>query len=120
MTYADESAPIDREAAATVHFTDERVRTLATARWQLETGGSYRDWLALGKDDPAALIREGRDWMRAAVAAGLLPAPEPFVPYEAPTAPAGDDYRRYCDLCERTEYTAVCPNERTDGYTGAY
>lgn len=82
--WADESAPIDREAAGTVHFTDPRVRTLAAARWQLETGGTYRQWLALGKDSPDARIREAREWVRAAVAAGLLPAPEPFVPYVPP------------------------------------
>lgn len=47
----------------------------------------------------------------------LLMAAAPREP-AAPAAAAGDDdgYRRYCELCERVEYTPVCPNERTDGY----
>jgi hypothetical protein len=79
--FVDESAAIDRQAAGQVHYTDPRVRALATAYWQLETGRGYREWLALGKEDPDALIQEGRDWMRAAVAAGLLAPPPPFVPF---------------------------------------
>lgn len=58
--------------AARVHYVDPRVRQLAEARWRLTTGGSRADWLALGKDNPEALIQEARDWMRAAVAAGIL------------------------------------------------
>lgn len=58
--------------AARVHYVDPRVRQLAEARWRLTTGGTRQDWLALGKDNPEALIQEARDWMRAAVAAGIL------------------------------------------------
>ncbi|MEW2164394.1 hypothetical protein AB0912_15580 [Streptomyces sp. NPDC007084] len=64
--------PVDAAAAARVHYTDPRVRQLASARWQLATGGSHSEWLSLGKDNPEALIQEARDWMRAAVATGLL------------------------------------------------
>lgn len=78
-----EGAPIDADAAAGVHYVDPRVRRLAEARWRLSTGGTHADWLALGKDNPEALIREGRDWLRAAVAAGLLP------PYRDPHGAAG-------------------------------
>lgn len=63
-------------AAATVHYTDPRVRQLAEARWRLKTGGTRNDWLCLGKDNPEALIQEARDWVRAAVGAGILPPPE--------------------------------------------
>lgn len=69
--------PLDPAAAAKVHYVDRRVRQLAEARWRLKTGGTRDEWLALGKDNPEALIREARDWMRAAVGAGLLPPPEP-------------------------------------------
>lgn len=67
---------LDPDAAAKVHYTDPRVRQLAEARWRLKTGGSRMDWLALGKNNPEALIEEARDWVRAAVAAGILSAPE--------------------------------------------
>lgn len=70
-------AKLDTEAASTVHYTDPRVRQLAEARWRLSTGGSRDAWLALGKDNPDALIQEARDWMRAAVAARILPPPQP-------------------------------------------
>jgi hypothetical protein len=63
-------------AADTVHYaTDPRIRHLAEAAWRMRTGGSRMDWLCLGKDNPEALIAEAREWMRAAVASGLLPAP---------------------------------------------
>ncbi len=74
---------LDTAAAARVHYTDPRVRQLAEARWRLQAGGSKSDWLMLGKDNPNALIREARDWIRAAVAAGILPPP-------ASTSPASD------------------------------
>lgn len=64
---------LNTEAAARVHYVDPRVRELAFAAWHLETGGTFRQWLVLGKDNPDALIREARDWMRAAVAAGIAP-----------------------------------------------
>jgi len=73
-TESPEGPQIDRDAAERVHYTDPRVRLLASTRWRLATGYTHRSWLALGKDNPDALIREARDWLRAAVAAGLLPA----------------------------------------------
>jgi len=72
-----ESDPIDRDSAARVHYTDPRVRRLATARWQLQTGGTHQEWLQLGKNHPQAQIQEARDWVRAAVAASIMPPPEP-------------------------------------------
>lgn len=69
-------AHIDPAAAENVHYaTDPRIRHLAEAAWRMRTGGSRMDWLCLGKDNPEALIAEAREWVRAAVAAGLLPAP---------------------------------------------
>ncbi|MFJ3699539.1 hypothetical protein ACIPW9_36355 [Streptomyces sp. NPDC090052] len=68
---------LDRAAAQTVHYTDPRVRQLAEARWRLKEGGTREDWLQLGKANPEALIEEARDWVRAAVGAGILPPPEP-------------------------------------------
>lgn len=69
-------ADLNPSAASNVHYaTDPRIRHLAEAAWRMRTGGSRADWLALGKDNPEALIAEAREWMRAAVAAGLLPAP---------------------------------------------
>jgi DNA-binding XRE family transcriptional regulator len=70
-------ADLDAAAAERVHYaTDPRIRQLAEARWRLTTGSTRDQWLALGKDNPEALIREARDWVRAAVAAGILPPPE--------------------------------------------
>ena len=66
---------LDPESAARVHYVDPRVRQLAEARWRLTTGGTEAEWLALGKDNPEALIEEGRDWLRAAVAVGIVAAP---------------------------------------------
>ncbi|MFC8676747.1 hypothetical protein ACFUEN_29180 [Streptomyces griseorubiginosus] len=63
--------------AAKVHYTDPRVRALAFARWHLTTGGTHDEWLWLGKDNPAALIQDARDWLRAVVALGLLPLINP-------------------------------------------
>ncbi|MGW1615755.1 hypothetical protein ACWCQZ_41165 [Streptomyces sp. NPDC002285] len=69
-------AQLDSAAADNVHYaTDPRIRHLAEAAWRMRTGGTRMDWLMLGKDNPDALIREAREWVRAAVAAGLLPAP---------------------------------------------
>jgi len=158
--------------ATRVHYaTDSRIRTLAQARWRMQTGGSYPEWLALGKDNPDALITEAREWVRAAVAGGVLPPPDPSPlaaalvspglpprPFEAlcsfcgktsehvaivqgpgvaicgecielvtivheevtkqPAERRDSDtgYSRYCGLCERMEYTAMCPNQRTDGW----
>lgn len=78
-TESPDGPQIDRAAAERVHFTDPRVRLLASTRWRLETGWTHRAWLALGKDNPDALIREARDWLRAAVAAGLLQPYDPDV-----------------------------------------
>lgn len=70
-------AHIDPAAADNVHYaTDPRIRHLAEAVWRMRTGGSRMDWLCLGKDNPEALIREAREWVRAAVAAGILEAPQ--------------------------------------------
>jgi len=67
---------LDPTAAADVHYaTDPRIRHLAEAAWRMRTGGTRMDWLMLGKDNPEALIAEAREWVRAAVAGGLLPAP---------------------------------------------
>ncbi|WP_327385036.1 hypothetical protein [Streptomyces sp. NBC_01207] len=71
----DLSDAFDPAAADTVHYVDPRVRRLAQAAWRRKTGGTYRQWLMLGKNHPDALIAEAREWMRAAVAAGLLPPP---------------------------------------------
>lgn len=69
-------AHIDPAAAENVHYaTDPRIRHLAEAAWRMRTGGSRMDWLMLGKDNPEALIAEAREWVRAAVAAGLLEPP---------------------------------------------
>lgn len=81
---ASEDSPLDRDAAQLVHYVDPRVRQLASARWRLKTGGSYALWLSLGKNNPAALIEEARDWIRAAVAIGLLPPPA------SPSTPLAD------------------------------
>lgn len=67
---------LNPSAADSVHYaTDPRIRHLAEAAWRLRTGGDRMDWLRLGKDNPDALIREAREWVRAAVAAGILPPP---------------------------------------------
>jgi hypothetical protein len=69
-------ARIDARPALNVHYaTDPRIRHLAEAAWRLRTGGTREEWLWLGKDNPDALIREAREWVRAAVAAGLMEAP---------------------------------------------
>lgn len=70
-------AHIDARPALNVHYaTDPRIRHLAEAAWRIRTGGSRQDWLWLGKDNPEALIREAREWVRAAVAAGLMEPPQ--------------------------------------------
>lgn len=64
-------------AAENVHYaTDPRIRQLAEAAWRMRTGGTRMDWLCLGKDNPEAMIREAREWVRAAVTAGILPPPQ--------------------------------------------
>ncbi|MEU9760254.1 hypothetical protein AB0D98_10900 [Streptomyces sp. NPDC047987] len=69
-------AHLDPSAAETVHYaTDPRIRHLAEAAWRMRTDGTRRDWLMLGKNNSEALITEAREWVRAAVATGLLPAP---------------------------------------------
>ncbi|MFF3730426.1 hypothetical protein ACFYXM_08935 [Streptomyces sp. NPDC002476] len=69
-------AHLNPAAAETVHYaTDPRIRHLAEAAWRMRTGGTRMDWLMLGKDNPEALITEAREWVRAAVATGLIPAP---------------------------------------------
>lgn len=67
---------LDPAAADNVHYaTDPRIRHLAEAAWRMRTGGSRMDWLCLGKDNPETLISEAREWVRAAVAGGIIPAP---------------------------------------------
>ena len=67
---------LDPAAADNVQYsTDPRIRQLAEAMWRMQTGGTRMDWLYLGKDNPDALIREAREWVRAAVAAGIIPPP---------------------------------------------
>ena len=69
-------AYIDARPALNVHYaSDPRIRHLAEAAWRLRTGGTRQDWLMLGKDNPEALIREAREWVRAAVAGGLMEPP---------------------------------------------
>jgi len=69
-------AHLDVRPARNVHYaTDPRIRHLAEAAWRMRTGGTRQDWLALGKDNPEALISEAREWVRAAVAGGLLEPP---------------------------------------------
>jgi len=69
-------ASLNPTAASNVHYaTDPRIRHLAEAAWRMRTGGTREDWLKLGKNNPEALIEEAREWIRAAVAGGLLPAP---------------------------------------------
>ncbi|MGW3973854.1 hypothetical protein ACWEFD_31765 [Streptomyces ardesiacus] len=67
---------LDLTAAAAVHYPDPRVRALAFARWNMNTSGTFMEWLALDKNDPDTLIREAREWLRAVVALGLLPLVE--------------------------------------------
>lgn len=70
-------ARIDPAAAERVHYaTDPRVRHLAEAAWRMRTGGTRMEWLMLGKNNPEALISEAREWVRAAVAAGLMEPPK--------------------------------------------
>ena len=72
-----DETPLNREAAERVHYaTDPRIRLLAEAAWRMRTGGSRMDWLMLGKDHPEALIREAREWVRAAVVIGILSPPK--------------------------------------------
>jgi hypothetical protein len=73
-----EHIELDRSVTETVHYANEpRIRLLAQARWRLNTGGSREEWLALGKDHHENLIPEARDWVRAAIAAGILEPPKP-------------------------------------------
>lgn len=76
-------AHLDPAAASTVHYTDPRVRHLAESAWRMRTGGTRQDWLMLGKDNPEALIRDAREWVRAAVAGGLLEAPQDDAEWKA-------------------------------------
>ncbi|MFR0351820.1 hypothetical protein [Streptomyces sediminimaris] len=82
---------LDPTAAEAVHYaTDPRIRHLAEAAWRMRTGGSRTDWLKLGKNNPEALIAEAREWMRAAVAGGLLPAPSSDPAWKADAHQAAD------------------------------
>lgn len=69
-------AHINPGTAENVHYsTDPRIRHLAEAVWRMRTGGTRMDWLCLGKNNPEALISEAREWVRAAVAGGIIPPP---------------------------------------------
>ncbi len=82
---------LDPAATENVHYaTDPRIRHLAEAAWRMRTGGTRMDWLMLGKDNPEALIREAREWVRAAVAAGILPAPSSNPEWKAAAWRAAD------------------------------
>jgi hypothetical protein len=99
----DEST-FDPGHATRVHYaTDPRIRALAQARWRMQTGGNYQEWLALGKDNPDALITEAREWVRAAVAGGVMPPPEPSDPAPA-GVPAGLPlpFAALCSFCGKT------------------
>ena len=68
---ADVAEPPGPDAAATVSFEDPRVTALSTTYHRL--GDDPRLWDELGWDERHLLRRAARDWLRAAVAAGLLP-----------------------------------------------
>lgn len=85
-------ARIDARPALYVHYaTDPRIRHLAEAAWRMRTGGSRTDWLMLGKDNPEALISEAREWVRAAVASGLLEPPQDDPDWKAAAHRAAED-----------------------------
>jgi hypothetical protein len=88
-------ARIDPAAADNVQYaTDPRVRHLAEAMWRMRAGGSRMDWLMLGKDNPEALIREAREWVRAAVAAGLMEPPRDDPAWKTAAHRAAEDEQR--------------------------
>lgn len=68
----------DPAAASRVHFATDNVRisALAEAMYRQRHGGTAEFWRAMSLDDQRALRMEARDWIRAAVAAGILPPPE--------------------------------------------
>lgn len=87
--------------ASRVHYaTDPRIRALAESAWRLKTGGSHMDWLTLGKDHPDNLIPEAREWVRAAVAGGVMPPPDASRPAVG-TVPAGSSrpFDALCSFC---------------------
>lgn len=69
----------DADAAAEIHFANDRVRIaqLAEAMYRQRTGRPAASWRRMDLDDQRPLRMEARNWLRAAVAAGLLPAPQP-------------------------------------------
>lgn len=114
--------PLNTEAAARVHYVDPRVRALAYGRWYLITGCTEAEWLALGKNDPAALIEEARGWLRAAVALGLLPLVEPSTgePISPPKTRCGNDIETALGTyqCERdADHRGDCDERTEDEYT---
>lgn len=60
------------EAAAAVHYTDPRVNALARAA-HAATGGDARPWSDLHWHEQHEWRTGARDWLRIAVALGLLP-----------------------------------------------
>ena len=96
--------------ATRVHYaTDPRIRGLAEAAWRLRTGGSHMEWLTLGKDNPDALITEAREWVRAAVAGGIMPPPEPSPPAlgAVPAGVVGRPFEALCSFCGVTSERAT-------------
>lgn len=71
------TAPTDLDTATAqrIHYTDPRIQAIAQARHHLN--GDQRPYSSLTWDERHALREHARDWLRAAVAAGLLPRVEP-------------------------------------------
>jgi hypothetical protein len=68
---------LNTAAASRVHFANdnERISLLAEAMYRQRHDGTAEFWRSMTLDDQRALRMEARDWIRAAVAAGILPAP---------------------------------------------
>ncbi|MCX5326347.1 hypothetical protein [Streptomyces sp. NBC_00120] len=64
--------PTGPDAAPRLHYTDPRVSALSMAAYGV-TDSTGRPWDALDWNEQHAWRTAGRDWLRAAVATGLLP-----------------------------------------------
>jgi hypothetical protein len=73
------------DAAQEVHYSDPRVRRLAEARHRL--GGNASIPFGVLVHEKPELIEQARDWLRAAVAAGLIPADPGPAPVLDPDGP---------------------------------
>lgn len=73
------------ELAARVHFAtdNDRISALAEAMYRQRHGGTAEFWRSMTLDDQRALRMEARDWIRAAVAAGILPLSDEALRYAA-------------------------------------